>query len=165
MAQFAARVSQGHIGRAKYLATNENVRSNRAAIMRLPIQLNSLAAAFKAAQLLVDAAKADALADAERKDEDEISKLKEAWGATGSKMASGGSKAVKELEKEQKTRASRLVKDFLDGALLDLALESKNNNLTSMHLQDIQITRNRLQYNTSIDLNIFSFMCSWFLVK
>jgi DNA polymerase-3 subunit delta' len=49
MADFAARVSQGHIGRAKYLATNENVRSNRATIMRLPIQLNSLAAAFKAA--------------------------------------------------------------------------------------------------------------------
>ncbi len=46
MADFAARVSQGHIGRAKYLATNESVRSNRKTIMQLPLQLGSLAAAL-----------------------------------------------------------------------------------------------------------------------
>jgi len=56
MADFAARVSQGHIGRARYLAKNENVRGNRARIMALPLQLNSLAAAFTAAQTLVDLA-------------------------------------------------------------------------------------------------------------
>jgi DNA polymerase-3 subunit delta' len=83
--------------------------------------IKDIASAFKAAQLLVDAAKADALTDAEKKDEDEISKLKEAWGATGSKMVSGGSKAVKELEKEQKSRSTRMVRDYLDRALLDLA--------------------------------------------
>ena len=36
-------------------------------------------------------------------------------------MATGGSKAVKELEKEQKSRATRMVRDSIDGALLDLA--------------------------------------------
>jgi DNA polymerase-3 subunit delta' len=36
-------------------------------------------------------------------------------------MATGGSKALKELEKEQKTRATRMVRDSLDGALLDIA--------------------------------------------
>jgi DNA polymerase-3 subunit delta' len=36
-------------------------------------------------------------------------------------MASGGSKAVKELEKEQKSRSTRMVRDYLDRALLDLA--------------------------------------------
>ena len=36
-------------------------------------------------------------------------------------MASGASKAVKELEKEQKARATRLVRDSIDAALLDLA--------------------------------------------
>jgi DNA polymerase-3 subunit delta' len=36
-------------------------------------------------------------------------------------MASGGSKAIKELEKEQKSRATRFVRDTIDGALLDLA--------------------------------------------
>ncbi len=120
-AEFVARASGGHIGRARRLATDANARQNRANILKLPLIIKDIASAFKAAQLLVDAAKADALTDAEKKDEDEISKLKEAWGVTGSKMASGGSKAVKELEKEQKSRSTRMVRDYLDRALLDLA--------------------------------------------
>ena len=36
-------------------------------------------------------------------------------------MTSGASKAIKELEKEQKARATRLVRDSIDAALLDLA--------------------------------------------
>jgi DNA polymerase-3 subunit delta' len=36
-------------------------------------------------------------------------------------MATGAAKAVKELEKEQKARATRMVRDSLDGALLDIA--------------------------------------------
>jgi len=123
MAQFAARVSQGHIGRAKYLATHENVRSNRATIMRLPTQLNSLAAAFKAAQHLVDIATAEANAASEARDEREVNALQEAYGkgATGRGMATGAATAVKELEKEQKSRATRMVRDSIDGALLDIA--------------------------------------------
>ena len=35
-------------------------------------------------------------------------------------MAQGGSKAVKELEKEQKSRSTRMVRDYLDQALLDI---------------------------------------------
>jgi DNA polymerase-3 subunit delta' len=123
MADFAARVSQGHIGRAKYLATNENVRSNRARIMALPLQLNSLAAAFIAAQTLVDLATTEANTSSEERDEKEIEKLQEAYGkgATGRGMATGGAKAVKELEKEQKSRSTRMVRDSIDGALLDIA--------------------------------------------
>ncbi len=123
MADFAARVSQGHIGRAKYLATNETVRSNRKTIMQLPLQLGSLAAAFQAAQTLVDLATAEANASSEERDEKEIEKLQEAYGkgATGRGMATGGAKAVKELEKEQKSRSTRMVRDSIDGALLDIA--------------------------------------------
>jgi DNA polymerase-3 subunit delta' len=36
-------------------------------------------------------------------------------------MATGGAKAVKELEKEQKSRSTRMVRDSIDGALLDIA--------------------------------------------
>jgi DNA polymerase-3 subunit delta' len=123
MAEFAARVSQGHIGRAKYLATNESARSNRKVIMRLPLQLSSLAAAFQAAQTLIDLATIEANILSENRDEKEIEKLQEAYGkgATGRGMATGAAKAVKELEKEQKSRATRLVRDSIDGALLDLA--------------------------------------------
>ena len=83
--------------------------------------ITDISSAYKAAQLLVDTAKARAEADAEVRDSGEIEKLKQAWGSTGSKLAAGGAKAVKELEKEQKTRSTRLVRDYLDRALLDLA--------------------------------------------
>ena len=123
MADFAARVSQGHIGRARYLATNESVRSNRKVILQLPLQLGSLAAAFEAAQTLVDIATTEANVSSDDRDEKEVEKLQEAYGkgATGRGMATGAAKAVKELEKEQKSRATRMVRDSIDGALLDLA--------------------------------------------
>ena len=123
MADFAARVSQGHIGRAKYLATNESVRSNRKTIMQLPLQLGSLAAAFQAAQTLVDLATTEANASSDERDDKEVEKLQEAYGkgATGRGMATGGAKAVKELEREQKSRSTRMVRDSIDGTLLDIA--------------------------------------------
>jgi DNA polymerase-3 subunit delta' len=123
MAQFAAKVSQGHIGRARHLATNEAARRNRKVIMQLPMQLGSPASALQAAQTLVDIATEEAKSTSESRDEFEIEKLQEAYGkgATGRGMATGGSKAVKELEKEQKSRATRMVRDSIDGALLDLS--------------------------------------------
>ncbi len=91
--------------------------------MQLPLQLGSLAEAFLAAQTLVDIATEEATALSELRDEREIEKLQEAYGkgATGRGMATGAAKVVKELEKEQKSRATRLVRDSIDGALLDLA--------------------------------------------
>ena len=123
MAEFVARVSQGHIGRARYLATNEVVRSNRKMILQLPLQLGSLAAAFQAAQTLVELATTEAKESSEERDGNEIDKLQEAYGkgATGRGMATGAAKAVKELEKEQRSRSSRMVRDSIDGALLDIA--------------------------------------------
>jgi len=121
LAEFAARTSQGHIGIAKHLATNQQSRDNRLATLKIPFTIKSVATAYKAAELLVNSAKAQAEADAENRDEAELANLKQAWGSTGSKMASGGAKAIKELEKEQKTRSTRMVRDYLDRALLDLA--------------------------------------------
>ena len=121
LAEFAARTSQGHIGIAKHLATNQQSRDNRLATLKIPFTNKSIATAYKAAELLVNSAKAQAEADAENRDEAELANLKQAWGSTGSKMASGGAKAIKELEKEQKTRSTRMVRDYLDRALLDLA--------------------------------------------
>ncbi len=123
MADFAARVSQGHIGRARYIATNIDARNHRSTIMSLPLQLSTIADAYKAAQTLVDMATAQAKAQAEARDEKEIASLQEAYGkgATGRGMATGGAKAVKELEKEQKSRTTRMVRDSIDGALLDIA--------------------------------------------
>ena len=121
MAEFAASAAGGHIGRAKYLATSEEARKTREKILNIPFTVKDLASAFEAANTLVELAKSQALAESEVRDEAELVKLKESYGTTGSKLATGGSKAVKELEKEQKTRSNRMVKDFLHSSLLDIS--------------------------------------------
>lgn len=123
MADFASRVSQGHIGRARHLASDESIRSRRNTIMNLPFGIRDISSAFAAAATLVELATAEANAQSEARSEKESQELGLAWGqgATGRGMATGGSKALKELEKEQKSRATRMVRDSLDGALLDLA--------------------------------------------
>ena len=80
MANFAARASQGHIGRARYLAKSEDARNRREAILKLSLQITDIASAFKAAATLVDAAKKEAEEEAELRDDAELKSLKEAWG-------------------------------------------------------------------------------------
>ena len=123
MADFASRVSQGHIGRARHLASDEMIRSRRTTIMNLPFTITNISTAFAAAATLVELATTEANVQSEARSEKESQELGLAWGqgATGRGMASGGSRALKELEKEQKSRATRMIRDSLDGALLDLA--------------------------------------------
>jgi DNA polymerase-3 subunit delta' len=123
MADYAARASQGHIGRARYLASDETIRNRRNTIIKLPMQINDVASAFKAAETLLNLATEEAEAAAGARDEKESSELAEAWGkgATGRGMATGGSKAIKDLEKEQKSRTTRMIRDSIDGALVDIA--------------------------------------------
>jgi DNA polymerase-3 subunit delta' len=142
MAGFAANAVQGHIGRAKYLATNEDARKTREKILNIPFTIKDLASAFEAANTLVELAKSQAQAESEARDELELAKLKESYGTTGSKLATGGSKAVKELEKDQKTRATRSVRDNLDGALLDLATVFRDALLVKVGSDDLLISSN-----------------------
>ena len=121
IAEFSARASQGHIGRARYLAKNPTARKSRTDILKLPLTITDISAAFKCAQLLVDAAKHEAEADADKRNDLETTALKEAWGQQGTRVVQCGAKAIKELEKDQKSRQTRMVRDYLDRALLDIA--------------------------------------------
>jgi len=121
VAELAARASQGHIGRARYLANNLEARTQRTDILKLPLMITDIASAFKCAQLLVDAAKREAIAEATKRNDLETVALKEAWGQQGTRLVQGGARAIKELEKEQKSRQTRMVRDYLDRALLDIA--------------------------------------------
>jgi len=121
LAHFAASASQGHVGRARYLATSASARSHREEILKSVLSVRDIAAGFNAAQSLVDAAKADAEQEAEARNEKEIQALKDAWGTQTTKISSTNTKAIKELEKDQKSRATRMVRDYLDRALLDIA--------------------------------------------
>ncbi len=121
LAELASKAAQGHIGRAKYLATNSEARKTREKILTIPFTIKDLNSAFEASNTLLELAKERAKIESETRDEVEIAKLKESYGTTGSRLATGGGKAVKELEKDQKSRSTRLVRDNLDNALLDIA--------------------------------------------
>ncbi|MEY9968121.1 DNA polymerase-3 subunit delta' [Streptacidiphilus sp. MAP12-16] len=124
MAAFAARAAQGHIGRARRLATDAAARERRAEVLKLPLRVADLGACLAGAQSLVDAAAADAKTVAEEVDSKETEDLRTALGAAaglGGRMPRGTAGAMKELEDRQKRRATRTQRDTLDRALIDLS--------------------------------------------
>ncbi|CAM5640227.1 DNA polymerase III subunit delta [Streptomyces spiroverticillatus] len=120
-AMTAARATQGHIGRARRLATDERARTRRATVLRLPLRVDDIGGCLKAAQELIDAAGEDAKQVAEDVDEKETEDLKAALGAAaGGRMPRGTAGAMKELADRQKRRSTRTQRDSLDLALSDL---------------------------------------------
>lgn len=121
VAAAAARATQGHIGRARRLATDERARARRATVLRLPLRVEDIGGCLKAAQELIDAAAEDAMQVAEEIDVKETEDLKAALGAgAGGRMPRGTAGAMKELEDRQKRRKTRSQRDSLDLALTDL---------------------------------------------
>ncbi|HZC26028.1 MAG TPA: DNA polymerase III subunit delta' [Actinopolymorphaceae bacterium] len=127
LAAFAARASQGHIGRARALATQEEVRDRRHRVLSVPSQLTGLAPCLTAAASLVELAADEARAATADLDATEKAELEHAYGVVGSGGRGGGrgrsrqlQVVQKELDEQQKVRAKRLQRDSLDRALLDL---------------------------------------------
>lgn len=121
LAGFAARAAQGHIGRAKALARDEQVRGRRTKVLEVPFELHDIGACLNAAQRLVEAAKEESKASAAKVDEQERTALEQALGVgtKGAKPREAGA-ALKELEDQQKARAKRWERDVLDRSLVDL---------------------------------------------
>jgi DNA polymerase III subunit delta' len=121
VATFAARASQGHIGRARALATDEDTRNRRREVLALPNRLTDLGACMTAAANLVDAATEEATPIAARLDSAERSDLEQALGmGTRGVKPRGAQGALKELEEQHRARGKRLQRDALDRALVDL---------------------------------------------
>jgi DNA polymerase-3 subunit delta' len=125
LAAWSAAASGGHVGRARRLARDEAARMARKAVLDVPLSLVSLAACLDAADDLVTAAQeetdeATAGLDAP---ETEAMKASLGYGARGPGVAaaSRGAGALKDLERRQKSRATRLGRDSFDRALVDLA--------------------------------------------
>ena len=122
----AARAAQGHVGRARRLATDAEAARRRDEVLAVPARLTGLGPAFTAAAALVRAAETEAAAITEELDVPEREALRQAFGegSTGKGVAKairGSAGAMRELEERQKSRATRLKRDALDRALLDLA--------------------------------------------
>jgi DNA polymerase-3 subunit delta' len=141
LAVTVAQASQGHLALARRLALDEEARSRREAVLRIPARLGRIGDCLAAAADLVNAANADADAANAERDDVETEALKTALGvgatAVGGKSKSarapkagtkgrtmvvrGAAGALKELERTQKSRGRRTVLDSLDRALVDLA--------------------------------------------
>ncbi|MEU8617978.1 DNA polymerase III subunit delta' [Streptomyces sp. NPDC048623] len=120
-AHAAARATQGHIDRARRLATDERARARRSVVLKLPLRVGDVGGGLRAAQELIDAAAEDAKQVAEEVDAKETEELKTALGAAqGGRMPRGTAGAMKELEERQKRRRTRTQRDSLDLALSDL---------------------------------------------
>ncbi|MDP2013205.1 MAG: DNA polymerase III subunit delta', partial [Actinomycetota bacterium] len=125
VASFAARASQGHIGRARALATDEHARLRRHEVLRIPMQLHDLPACFTHAANLLEAANLDAKSITDPLDEHEQVQLRKAFGADSDMRLKGQLKrsldsAVRQLEAQQKRRRTRTIRDQVDRALVDL---------------------------------------------
>jgi DNA polymerase-3 subunit delta' len=125
-ARWAASVCGGHIGRARRLATDQQARARRDAVLSVPVALRSLADVFTLADELVGAAESEAAGLTTVRDAAESSELETALGAggtgKGAAAATRGAKgAIRDLERRQKSRATRTQRDALDRALVDLA--------------------------------------------
>lgn len=126
VAEWAAAAAQGHVGRARRLARDPDARSRRDAVLAIPRKLTGIGACFDAAGALIQAAEAEAAATVADADAAERAALETALGAgaTGRGTAGairGAAGQIKELERRQKSRATRAQRDALDRALVDLA--------------------------------------------
>ncbi|HVQ89225.1 MAG TPA: DNA polymerase III subunit delta' [Actinomycetes bacterium] len=122
IASFAARASQGHIGRARGLATSESARLNRAETLRIPLRVVDLGTCLTTARDLVDAATDRAEERTKDADAVERSELARGLGVDNpQRVPKWAAPQFKELGKVQKKRAGRAVRDEIDRDLLDLA--------------------------------------------
>ena len=125
LAAWSAAAAGGHVGRARHLARDESARLARKAVLDVPLALVSLAACLNAADDLVSAAKEESDRTTAELDGAETEAVKQSLGVgargPGVAAASRGAGQLKELEKRQKSRATRLGRDSLDRALVDLA--------------------------------------------
>ena len=121
LAAHAARASQGHIGRAKALATHEATRNRRHEVVGLPPRLTSLGACLAAATNLVDIANEESAAQTAEVAAKELADLETLYGEDRKSKSSRSYRAADaELKRHQKAREKRQVLDVVDRSLMDL---------------------------------------------
>lgn len=125
MAAFAARAAQGHIGRARALATDEQARLRRNEILDIPTRIGTVSACYEIAGSIVANANEQAdriIAPMEFQDEQDV-RMAFGEGAEGKGFKSidrAIKREMKDLEDRFKKRRRRIVADEYDRIILDL---------------------------------------------
>jgi len=121
LADYAARASQGHIGRARALARSAEARDRREAVLQIPDRLSGLGGCLEAASDLIAASTAEADSMTAALDARERAELEQAlgFGTKGAKPRQAQA-ALKDLTDQQRARSKRLQRDAIDRALTEL---------------------------------------------
>lgn len=120
-AAFAARAAGSHVGMARRLATDEGARRRRRQVLALPERITGVGTAVLAAGQLVEVATEEARAATVERNAGERAALLRSLGAEEAGTLPPAVRAqVKQLEENQKRRATRAQRDVLDRSLLDV---------------------------------------------
>ena len=122
MATFAARAAQCHVGLARRLAQNEGARIRRREVIALAAKIRTVGDAVGAAADLDSIAKEEAEAASTERDAAERAHLLETLGADSTERVQPPHirAQVSALERDQKLRATRFIRDVIDRSLMDL---------------------------------------------
>jgi DNA polymerase III subunit delta' len=121
LARRAAREAQSHIGMAHRLATNPDALARRERTLQLALGIRSVGGAARAAAELHELASADAKAITEERDAQEREDALRSLGVEpGGTVPPALRSQIKQLEEDQKRRATRSLRDGLDRILVDL---------------------------------------------
>jgi DNA polymerase-3 subunit delta' len=120
-AERAAREAQSHIGMAHRLATNAEARERREETLELALGIQSVSDAVLGAARLLEIAGADAKAITEERDaEERESALRSLGVEPGATLPPSLRAQLRQLEDDQKRRATRSLRDGIDRILVDL---------------------------------------------
>ncbi|MEO8907221.1 MAG: DNA polymerase III subunit delta' [Microbacteriaceae bacterium] len=121
LAERAARQAQSHIGMARRLATSEDARERRDETLALALGIRSVSDAIRAAARMLEIAGADAKALTDETDAAEReSTLRSLGVAPGGTPPLALRAQLRQLEEDQKRRATRSLRDGIDRILVDL---------------------------------------------
>jgi DNA polymerase-3 subunit delta' len=117
----AAREAQSHIGMAHRLATNVDARTRREETLRIALGIRSVSDAVRAAGKLLELAGDDAKAiTLERDAEERASAMRSLGVEPGGTIPPALRAQLKNLEEDQKRRATRSLRDGIDRIMVDL---------------------------------------------
>lgn len=119
-AEMAARAAQSHVGMARRLATDPDARERRRRLLAIPSSIRGVGDAVLQAAALVDGATAEAKAAGAQRDEEERAELLRMLGVGDGPVPPAYRGQLRQLEEQQKRRATRAQRDHLDRAMVDL---------------------------------------------
>ncbi|MCA5892183.1 DNA polymerase III subunit delta' [Isoptericola sp. NEAU-Y5] len=117
----AARAAQSHVGLARRLARDPEARERRGAVLEIAQRIRGVGDAVLAAGELVEVSKAEATSATAERDAVERAELMRGLGVQeGDTLPPRLRSQVKQLEDDQKRRATRRQRDVLDRSMVDL---------------------------------------------